>query len=73
VLGAERTGLRLTESFAMWPAASVSGIYLAHPQARYFNLGRIGRDQIEAYAARKAMPIADVERWLGPNLGYEAK
>jgi 5-methyltetrahydrofolate--homocysteine methyltransferase len=55
----------------MWPAASVSGIYLAHPKARYFNLGRIGRDQVEAYAARKQMPVTEVERWLGSNLGYE--
>jgi len=71
LLGAERAGLQLTESYAMWPAASVSGIYLAHPNARYFNLGRIGRDQVEAYAARKQMSLADIERWLGPNLGYE--
>ena len=51
----------------------MSGIYLAHPQSRYFNLGRIGRDQVEAYAARKGMSIEDVERWLNPNLGYEPK
>jgi 5-methyltetrahydrofolate--homocysteine methyltransferase len=71
LLGAERAGLSLTESCAMWPAASVSGIYLAHPKARYFNLGRIGRDQVEAYAARKQMSVAEIERWLGSNLGYE--
>jgi 5-methyltetrahydrofolate--homocysteine methyltransferase len=71
LLGAERAGLQLTESCAMWPAASVSGIYLAHPKARYFNLGRIGRDQVEAYAARKQLSVAEVERWLGSNLGYE--
>jgi 5-methyltetrahydrofolate--homocysteine methyltransferase len=71
LLGAERAGLQLTESCAMWPAASVSGIYLAHPKARYFNLGRIGRDQVEAYAARKGMSVAEVEKWLGSNLGYE--
>jgi 5-methyltetrahydrofolate--homocysteine methyltransferase len=71
LLGAEAVGLTLTESFAMLPAASVSGIYLAHPQSRYFSVGRLGRDQVEDYAARKGMPIAEVERWLAPNLGYE--
>jgi 5-methyltetrahydrofolate--homocysteine methyltransferase len=55
----------------MTPAASVSGIYMAHPQARYFNLGRIGRDQVEDYSRRKGMTVAEMERWLGPNLGYE--
>jgi 5-methyltetrahydrofolate--homocysteine methyltransferase len=54
----------------MVPGASVSGIYLAHPQSRYFSVGRIGRDQVEDYAARKGMPLDDVERWLRPNLGY---
>ncbi len=67
----EHTGIRLTESFAMWPAAAVSGLYFAHPEARYFSVDRITRDQVESYAARKGMPIAEVERWLGPNLGYE--
>jgi 5-methyltetrahydrofolate--homocysteine methyltransferase len=71
LLEAEEIGLRLTETCAMWPAASVSGIYLAHPEARYFNVGRIDRDQIEDYAARKRMPVAEVERWLAPNLGYD--
>jgi 5-methyltetrahydrofolate--homocysteine methyltransferase len=66
------TGMKLTESFAMWPGSSVSGIYFAHPEARYFSLGKIDRDQVEDYAARKAMSMAEVERWLGPNLGYEA-
>ena len=70
LLGAEAHGLELTESFAMLPAASVSGIYLQHPEARYFSIGRIGRDQVEDYASRKAMGIGEVERWLGPNLGY---
>ena len=56
----------------MPPAASVSGLYFAHPAARYFNVGRIGRDQVEEYAARKGMTVAEVERWLAPNLGYEA-
>jgi 5-methyltetrahydrofolate--homocysteine methyltransferase len=55
----------------MWPAASVSGLYFAHPNSRYFAVDRIGRDQVENYAARKAMTIAEVERWLAPNLGYE--
>jgi 5-methyltetrahydrofolate--homocysteine methyltransferase len=71
LLGAEACGIRLTESFAMWPGASVSGIYLAHPEARYFTVGRIGPDQVADYAARKGMPQAEVERWLAPNLGYE--
>ena len=65
------TGMALTESFAMTPAASVSGLYFAHPQAKYFNVGRIGRDQLEDYAARKGMHVADVERWLASNLAYE--
>ena len=71
LLGGERAGIALTESFAMTPAASVSGIYLAHPQARYFTVGRIGRDQVEDYAKRKGVSVASVERWLTPNLGYE--
>ncbi len=71
LLGAESLGIELTESFAMLPAASVSGIYLAHPRARYFSVGRLGRDQVEDYAARKGLPLPEVERWLGPNLGYE--
>ncbi len=53
------------------PAASVSGIYLAHPEARYFAVGRIGRDQVEDYASRKGIAIAEAERWLRPNLAYE--
>jgi 5-methyltetrahydrofolate--homocysteine methyltransferase len=71
LLEAERVGLGLTESYAMTPAPSVSGLYFGHPQARYFAVGRIGRDQIEDYAARKRMPIRDAERWLRPNLAYE--
>jgi 5-methyltetrahydrofolate--homocysteine methyltransferase len=70
LLGAEEAGLSLTESFAMTPAAAVSGIYLAHPLARYFSVGRLGRDQVEDYAARKGMALDDAERWLSPNLGY---
>jgi 5-methyltetrahydrofolate--homocysteine methyltransferase len=68
LLMAERAGLSLTESFAMAPAASVSGLYFAHPSARYFSVGRIGRDQVEDYARRKRASVADVERWLRPNL-----
>jgi 5-methyltetrahydrofolate--homocysteine methyltransferase len=64
-------GITLTESFAMLPAASVSGWYFAHPDAQYFGLGRIGRDQVEDYAGRRGMAVADVERWLGPNLAYD--
>ncbi|MBX3208816.1 MAG: methionine synthase [Labilithrix sp.] len=64
------TGMKLTESFAMWPGASVSGLYFAHPEARYFSLGKIERDQVDDYHARKGMPVDEVERWLGPNLAY---
>nr|AYM54384.1 B12-dependent methionine synthase [Phaselicystis flava] len=71
LLAAGEVGLELTESYAMRPAASVSGIYLAHPRARYFNVGRIDRDQVVDYAARKSMSVAEVERWLAPSLGYE--
>jgi 5-methyltetrahydrofolate--homocysteine methyltransferase len=72
LLDAERNaGIRLTESYAMHPAASVSGLYFAHPQSRYFSVDRIKRDQVEDYARRKQMTIAEVERWLSPNLGYE--
>jgi 5-methyltetrahydrofolate--homocysteine methyltransferase len=71
LLGADAAGLALTESYAMTPAAAVSGLYLAHPHARYFAVGRIGRDQVEDYAARKGVEPAEVERWLRPNLGYE--
>jgi 5-methyltetrahydrofolate--homocysteine methyltransferase len=71
LLGAERAGMALTESFAMTPAASVSGLYFAHEAARYFSVGRLGRDQVEDYARRKGVTRSDVERWLQPNLGYE--
>jgi len=64
-------GIRLTESCAMWPGASVSGLYFAHPEARYFGVGKLGRDQVRDYQARKNMPLAEVERWLGPWLDYE--
>jgi 5-methyltetrahydrofolate--homocysteine methyltransferase len=68
----EATGVSLTESFAMLPAASVSGLYFAHPEARYFAVDRITKDQIEAYARRKSISIEEAERWLSPNLGYDA-
>jgi 5-methyltetrahydrofolate--homocysteine methyltransferase len=70
LLGAPAVGITLTESFAMLPAASVSGVYFGHPEAKYFNVGRIGRDQVADYATRKGMTVADVEKWLGPSLGY---
>ena len=64
-------GMTLTESFAMFPAASVSGLYFGHPESRYFAVDRITRDQVESYAARKGMAVSEVERWLSPNLGYD--
>ena len=67
----DATGITLTESFAMYPAASVCGLYFAHPEARYFAVSAIGRDQVESYAARKGMRIGEVERWLSPILGYD--
>ncbi|MGA3063121.1 MAG: methionine synthase [Methylocystis sp.] len=67
----KRTGVRLTESFAMTPASTVSGLYLAHEQAHYFGVAKVERDQVEDYARRKEMPVAEVERWLGPILNYE--
>ncbi len=70
-LRAPKVGITLTESFAMWPASSVSGFYLAHPQARYFAVGKLGRDQVEDYARRKGMTVAEAERWLAPYLAYE--
>ena len=69
--GEERTGIRLTESMAMWPGASVSGWYFAHPQSQYFVVGRLGRDQVESYAARKGWDLRTAERWLGPSLAYQ--
>ncbi|XXS94755.1 vitamin B12 dependent-methionine synthase activation domain-containing protein [Sorangium sp. So ce590] len=68
----KNTGIQITESFAMWPGSSVSGLYFAHPQARYFSLGKIDRDQVVDYHVRKGMTVADVERWLGQNLNYDA-
>jgi 5-methyltetrahydrofolate--homocysteine methyltransferase len=71
LLDAERVGIALTESFAMTPAASVSGIYLAHPEVRYFSVGRVAEDQVSDYALRKGISLDEAERWLRPNLGYE--
>ncbi len=72
LLGAERSaGIGLTESCAMTPAASISGYYFSHPESHYFGLGRIGRDQVEDYARRKAMAPEEIERWLPRNLAYE--
>ena len=66
-----QTGVELTENFAMWPAASVSGFYFAHPKSHYFGVGKIDKDQIKDYARRKGMEIETVERWLRPNLSYD--
>jgi 5-methyltetrahydrofolate--homocysteine methyltransferase len=72
LLDVERnTGMKLTESYAMWPGSSVSGLYFAHPEAIYFGLGKIDRDQVLDYHVRKGMSVAEVERWLGPNLNYD--
>jgi 5-methyltetrahydrofolate--homocysteine methyltransferase len=69
----KNTGIKLTESCAMWPGASVSGLYFAHPEAKYFGVGKIGVDQVKDYAGRKGMEVEKVERWLGPYLNYEVK
>jgi 5-methyltetrahydrofolate--homocysteine methyltransferase len=71
LLRAPEVGIELTESFAMTPGASVSGLYFGHPNARYFTVGRVDRDQVEDYAARKGFTLAEAERWLMPNLGYD--
>jgi 5-methyltetrahydrofolate--homocysteine methyltransferase len=71
LLDCERAGIRLTENYAMYPASSVSGFYFAHPESQYFAVGKVGRDQVEDYARRKALPVEEVERWLAPNLAYE--
>ena len=68
----ERAGIELTESFAMWPAASVSGLYFGNVEAKYFAVDQITRDQVEDYARRKEIPVSVAERWLAPNLGYDA-
>jgi 5-methyltetrahydrofolate--homocysteine methyltransferase len=72
LLDAEKnTGIKLTESFAMWPGSSVSGLYFAHPESKYFAVGKLGRDQLLGYHLRKGMTLQEVERWLGPWLNYE--
>ena len=71
LVGAREIGMELSETGAMLPAASVSGIYLAHPAARYFNVGRIGKDQVEDYARRLGESVTEAERWLRPNLAYD--
>ena len=74
LLDAEKaTGLKLTESYAMWPASAVSGLYFSHPDSRYFGVGKIGRDQVADYAARKGWSVEEAERWLGPILNYDPK
>jgi 5-methyltetrahydrofolate--homocysteine methyltransferase len=72
LLDVEReAGIRLTESCAMWPGASVSGLYFAHPESKYFAVGKLGRDQVLDYHVRTGRTLQEVERWLGPYLGYE--
>jgi 5-methyltetrahydrofolate--homocysteine methyltransferase len=74
LLNAEKAaGVKLTESYAMWPAAAVSGLYFSHPESRYFGVGKIGRDQVADYAGRKGWSIEEAERWLGPILNYDPK
>jgi 5-methyltetrahydrofolate--homocysteine methyltransferase len=71
LLEAEKTaGVSLTESMAMWPGSSVSGLYFSHPESYYFGVAKVERDQVEDYAARKDMSVMEVERWLGPILNY---
>jgi 5-methyltetrahydrofolate--homocysteine methyltransferase len=67
----KNAGVQLTESFAMWPAAAVSGFYFSHPESQYFAVGKLAKDQVEDYAQRKGMDVKAVEKWLSPNLGYE--
>jgi 5-methyltetrahydrofolate--homocysteine methyltransferase len=73
LLGASDIGMGLTESFAMTPPASVSGLYLGHPESRYFGVGKLGRDQVADYAKRQGKSVADVERWLAPYLAYRSE
>jgi 5-methyltetrahydrofolate--homocysteine methyltransferase len=70
LLGADKLGMKLTENFAMWPAASVAGVYFAHPQSKYFNVGKITKEQVEDYAQRKNITIDLAEKNLNANLGY---
>jgi len=71
LLEARCVGMDLTETCAMMPASSVAGLYFSHPEARYFTVGKVGRDQVEDYARRKGVSVAEAERWLAPNLGYD--
>ena len=71
LLRASEVNISITEHFAMLPASSVSGFYIAHPQSQYFAVGKVGRDQVEDYARRNSMPLAEIERWLAPNIVYE--
>ena len=71
--GGEEIGVSLTESFAMWPGASVSGLYFSHPQSHYFGVGKIERDQVEDYAQRKGWSVAEAEKWLAPVLNYDPR
>jgi 5-methyltetrahydrofolate--homocysteine methyltransferase len=72
LLDAPKVGITLTESYAMWPAAAVSGFYFSHPESQYFAVGKIGRDQAEDYARRKGLALSDIEKWLAPVLAYDA-
>ncbi|MEA2977675.1 MAG: 5-methyltetrahydrofolate--homocysteine methyltransferase, partial [Alphaproteobacteria bacterium] len=73
LLPAEKIGVKLTESFAMWPGAAVSGLYFSHPESHYFGVGKVERDQVEDYAGRKGWTVAEAERWLAPVLNYDPK
>jgi len=73
LLQAERIGVTLTESFAMWPGAAVCGLYFSHPQSAYFGVGKIERDQVEDYAKRKGWSLAEAEKWLAPILNYDPR
>ena len=72
LLDAPGIGITLTENYAMWPAAAVSGFYFSHPEAQYFAVGKIGPDQAEDYSRRKGLTLSDVEKWLAPVLAYDA-
>jgi 5-methyltetrahydrofolate--homocysteine methyltransferase len=71
LLEAEKIGINLTESYAMYPGAAVSGFYFSHPDSKYFGLGKIEKDQVEDYATRKGMNLSEIEKWLAPNLSYD--
>jgi 5-methyltetrahydrofolate--homocysteine methyltransferase len=70
LLDAKKVGITLTESYAMYPGAAVSGFYFSHPDSKYFGLGKIEKDQVQDYAKRKQMSVEEVEKWLSPNLSY---